>query len=396
MKMKRFAFLTLLAIAALSVCLVASPTSAQTDSGKTDAGLSALEKAKLKLAKQQKYLLRHKLKKGAVLRWQVEHVASTETKVKGNSQTSQSKSGSVKCWRVTAVDEKGNITFSHTVESVNMWSKVGERAEVRYNSQTDKEAPVGYEGVASTIGVTLSTYTIDPQGRVIKRESPHKELSFGVGQMTIPFPAIAAGINDTWNAPSEVQVRLSDKSVKTIKCRQVYKLEAVSGNIATIGLKTEVLTPIGDPQVKAQVVQQLTTGKIRFDMEQGFVVSKSINWDETIVGFGGQDSVLQYLARFTEKPYVATAGPAPSPVRSANVDPINDGTTSILERPAATTAAKPEETEKPAAETATLPKEVRTKPAGPSLIGPQLSGPDKKELPAANVADADPDGVTPK
>ena len=53
--------------------------------------------------------------------------------------------------------------------------------------------------------------------------------------------------------------------------------------------------------MKAQLVQQLTEGTIKFDIDAGRILAKQIDWDETVVGFNGSDSMMKYLARFTEE-----------------------------------------------------------------------------------------------
>ena len=92
-----------------------------------------------------------------------------ETTIEGTTQTAETTSGSVKVWRVKAVDPKGNITFEHSVESVDMRQKVSGRQEITYNSQTDKEPPPVYEIVADSVGKTLTVVTIDPSGKIVKR-----------------------------------------------------------------------------------------------------------------------------------------------------------------------------------------------------------------------------------
>jgi hypothetical protein len=61
------------------------------------------------------------------------------------------------------------------------------------------------------------------------------------------------------------------------------------------------LTPIEAASVKAQIVQQLSNGTIKFDVDAGRVLSKELDWDETVVGFQGENSLMEYRARVTEK-----------------------------------------------------------------------------------------------
>ena len=256
-----------------------------------------------KLAGDQ-YLLRYKLQNGTNLRWQVTHLASTQTTIQGNTQTAKSKSESVKSWKVTAVEANGNASFVHQVDEVNMWQKVSDRAEVRYNSKTDDAAPPIYKPVAETVGVPMYIATIDPRGEIIKRESKHTQTDnsqIGLENLTILLPEKPVKVGSTWYSPSQLKVREPEGRIKEIKIRRSYELTKVHAGVATIDVKTEVLTPINDPKVKLNLLQQLNHGSFKFDIDAGIVLRKQMKWDETIINFNGPDSIMHYLAEFTEE-----------------------------------------------------------------------------------------------
>jgi hypothetical protein len=259
-----------------------------------------LDAAKKKVAVEPEYLLRYKFQPDELIRWKVTHLGTTETTIQGNTQSSKSRSVSTKQWRVTQVDELGNITFTHSVSDVEMWQKLSDRPEVSYNSRTDKEVPPEYEFVASTLGKTLATVVVAPDGQIVKRDgSP--ALNLGLGDIIMLLPPKPVKVGGRWHEPSEIQGRLSDGTVKRIKVRKSYTLEKVQTGVASINVRTEVLTPIDDPKLESQIVQQLTNGTLRFDLDAGRLLSKQMDWDETVVGFNGADSQLKYLARITEE-----------------------------------------------------------------------------------------------
>ncbi|HRX82068.1 MAG TPA: hypothetical protein P5307_23530, partial [Pirellulaceae bacterium] len=231
----------------------------------------------------------------------VVHLGTTETKIQGNTQTSKSRSVSTKAWQVSDVDAEGNFTFSHSVTNVNMWQQLSDRPEVRYNSETDTEIPPEYQQVAKTVGVPLATVTISPKGDIVGREGSEANEKFGVGGIIMLLPEKPVKAGSRWYEPSELHTRLPDGRVKKIKIRKNYELEKIQTGVATIAVKTEVLTPVNDPRIESQLVQQLTDGTIKFDVDAGRVISKEMNWDKTVVGFNGADSMMKYLARFTEE-----------------------------------------------------------------------------------------------
>ncbi|MBC8357085.1 MAG: hypothetical protein H8E66_34370 [Planctomycetes bacterium] len=248
-----------------------------------------------------KHLLRYQFANGEQVEWKVIHLGTTETKIQGNTQTSKSRSVSTKAWQVSDVDAEGNFTFSHTVTNVNMWQQLSDRPEVRYNSETDTEIPTEYQQVAKTVGVPLATVTISAKGEIVEREGSKANEKFGVGGIVMLLPDKPVKAGSRWYEPSELRTRLPDGRAKKVKIRKNYTLKKVQTGVATISVKTEVLTPVNDPRIESQLVQQLTEGTIKFDVDAGRVISKEMNWDETVVGFNGADSMMKYLARFTEE-----------------------------------------------------------------------------------------------
>ena len=266
-----------------------------------DEEISAQLNSAKKRATEQSCTLRYRFTAGEVVRWKVVHLGTTETTIQGNVQTAKARTTSTKSWKITEVDDEGNATFVHSVPEINMWQKLSGRPEVRYDSSKDEAPPRQYREVAKTVGVPIATVTISPTGKVVKRGDSKKSTSFGLGDIAIPMPEKPVKPGDKWSTTDEIRVREADGRVKRIKTRLIYELEKVQTGVATISVDTEVLTPVNDPKVKSQLVQQLTTGNIKFDVDAGRPISRQIDWDETVVGFNGADSMMKYLARFTEE-----------------------------------------------------------------------------------------------
>jgi hypothetical protein len=232
-----------------------------------------LEAAKAKALDATTYDLRYKFSEGEVRRTKVVHLVTVETKIKGTTETAKTRSVSTKRWQITNVDELGNITFLHTIDSVDMWQKMTGRQEISYNSASPDKPPQEYEHVAATIGKPLATITIDQRGRIVDRSN--KTFNPGIGDLTVPLPETPVKIGHQWFIAEEITVRMPDK--------------------------TEILTPVNDPQVQSQLVQRMQHGTIKFDLDAGRIRSKQMDLDETVIGFSGAESIMQYLARLTEE-----------------------------------------------------------------------------------------------
>ena len=266
---------------------------------------------------EEKYLLRYKFTPGEVVRWNVEHKARVRTTVQGSTQTADTTSISVKRWQIEDVAEDGSVSYVHWVDRVDMRQQLTGREAQRYNSETDSQAPVGYEDVAKAVGVPLTAITIDAQGNVKRREEKHPQPGAGNGPVTIPLPAEAVPAGHTWTREHDLHVRLADGSVKTIQTRQQFRLKKVENGVATIGVATQFLTPVRDPQIQVQLIQHDTSGTVRFDIDAGRVVWQQTELDKRVVGFSGQSSSMHYVTRFTEKLLADTGPTAARPERDA-------------------------------------------------------------------------------
>ena len=250
-------------------------------------------------------VLRHKLKAGETLRTRTTHVANTITRVQGVEDISEARSVSEKVWEVKSAEPNGNISFEYRLEAVEMSQKSGDKAEISYNSRTDDKAPEIFSRLAETVSKPLATITIDGTGSVVDRENLTKGAAFdmgGMGELAVPLPKEPVAIGAQWSIPRETRVKLENGNYKTIKLREQYTLEKVSAGVATIRVDTHPLTPTNDANVDSQLMQQLSKGTIKFDVDKGRLISKQLDWDEDVVGFRGAESSLKYSARFTEEP----------------------------------------------------------------------------------------------
>lgn len=337
--------------------------------------------------------LEYKFAEGDVVRSKITHLSTVDTKIKGVKQTAQSRSISTRKWQIEKVDNDGLVTFVHSVENINMWQKVTDRPEVSYNSETDKLPPAIYAQASKSVGIPLSRITIDTQGRLVKREhiagSPSSE-----SQILPILPEGPVAVGAAWYSPDDLTVRSGSGALKRIKTRQVFRLTSVSAGVATITTETQVLTPIDDPMLKVELIQKLTKGKLRFDIEQGRILSQQIDLDETVIGFQGEESVMNYLGRMTEElidaaPAKIAALPA-APKKAVNLAPpkaMSEGVPTPAD-PATKPEEKAEPTEAPAKEE--MPKEEPAKDsvAGEPTLADPATKPQEEAEPVAEVAEA--------
>jgi hypothetical protein len=281
---------------------------------KAEASKPATEKAGAPAAK---HLLRYKFRPGETLRWEVEQRSEVRTTVSGTTQTAETSTASVKIWKVTDVTPEGNVKFVYSVDSVDMRQKLTGRQEVRYNSKTDKEPPAGFQDAAKSVGVPLTTFTMDPTGKIVDRTEHLARAASQSLHPAIPLPEEAVEIGHRWSYSYDAMVTTRDRSVKKVQMRQQMKLEEVKNGIAIISADTQILSPVRqDPTIEAQLVQSESIGKVRFDLDAGRVTSVQTDLDKHVVGFQGDASSLHCVTRFSEKllPAEITTAAAPKPI----------------------------------------------------------------------------------
>lgn len=267
----------------------------------TFALLIALCGSPLAAQDNQKYELKYKLRSGEKLVAKVVHVAETRTQMSGQEESSQSRTTSEKAWIVKDVNDKGEMTFEYRINSVNLRQSVGEGEELAYDSASDDKVPDMFKSVADSIGKPLATVRINAQGQVLDRDKELKTPELGMGDLTIPLPPKPISVGENWAVPREMRVKLESGAFKKIKVRELYTLRKVATGVATISIETQPLTPVNDPAVEAQLIQQLSKGEIRFDVDAGRMLSKRLDWSEEVVGFRGPETSLRYDSKFTEE-----------------------------------------------------------------------------------------------
>ena len=145
-------------IVAVGFCVTSQcdRANAQTEKQKASAA-DHISRVSNKMQKQQRYKLEYKLKKGEEIKFTTEQSVATKFQMAGALEESSSRSASTKTWKVINIDKLGNITFSLTLDDINMWQKtqplpVDPKAPpvepVSYNSRTDKKVPDEYKVVA--------------------------------------------------------------------------------------------------------------------------------------------------------------------------------------------------------------------------------------------------------
>jgi hypothetical protein len=253
------------------------------------------------------YLLRYRFAPGMVIRSEVMHLAKNGTRIDSVQQDATSRTVSDKSWKV--IDESdGVVTFEYRIDGIDMSQQINAGQEIRYSSkEPSDEPPLQFVAAAESVGKIVSTISIDSQGMVVARSDTHNPPHMGMGDVTLPLPKNAVTVGANWEIPREMRIQRKDGNHRLVKFRELFTLEKVSAGVATISVRSEPLSTIAEPSEEAQVLQQLSNGTIRFDIDAGRMISKELAWDHQVVAFSGAGSVLEYSARLEDNVVSAEA-----------------------------------------------------------------------------------------
>jgi hypothetical protein len=249
----------------------------------------------------KKYDLKYKLSTGDVLRYTITHHAAIHSTIDDTTQAAETKTDSVKVWKVTDVLPNHQIEFMNVIEQVHMVNQLPDRAPTEYDSAKDKTPPPGYEDTAKAIGVPLSVVRMTPRGEVISHKVKYQQAPAEEdAQITVRLPDGPVAIGATWDEPFDINVQIQSGGTKSLQTRRHYKLADVSGGVASIEVSYQVLSPI-DAEIESKLVQRLMKGAVHFDMAKGRVLSQEFEIDKRVLGFAGATSSMHYLMQMKEE-----------------------------------------------------------------------------------------------
>lgn len=249
----------------------------------------------------QKHLLQYKFAMGEVLRYHVHHATDIRTTIEESTQQAESISDSIKAWKVTDVLPNGEMEFVHVVETVKMTNTVPNRGTTKYDSEADKTPPVGFEQAARAVGVPLSVIRIQPDGQIVEREEKHPQPPATEDMpITLRLPSEAIAVGEQWDYTYHVDALRKNQAKLKVKTRRVCTLKSMKAGIATIAVEYQILTPVS-AYIESQLVQKLTKGKVRFDVDAGRTVSQEFEADRRVIGFSGKASSMHFVSRMEER-----------------------------------------------------------------------------------------------
>lgn len=278
-----------------------SRTSSETSASERSETVAAVENGDAsEPIEGDRFLLRYRFRKGEVLRWNVLQSLKITTSVRGQTETLETSSRSVKVWTVLDVGRDGSATFEYSVENVDMTHAQTGREPEHYDSRKDPEVPPRFINLEGTIGVPLAHLTIDARGETKKKSAlrPYSAEN-RENRIVIPLPEKPIAVGEHWDIDMPIEIKQPEGTVKKVSARQRFTLDGVRTGIAKIKFVSQILTPL-DPKEESQILDKYSRGSLTLDLDVGHVISQELIVDKRVVGFQGLSDHVHHQSRFTE------------------------------------------------------------------------------------------------
>jgi hypothetical protein len=266
-------------------------------------------------AGQPLYRLEYKLQAGQTIYYDIMQKAKIITQKEGKAETTQNESNTRMHFRVLSVAADGQAELESSIDHVKMSYSFGGGDPITYDSQNDRIPPRGFGGVKESIGRPLARLKVEKSGKLVSAISLRGENAEDKNDVSddparnylVPLPTEPVAVGATWTQQLSVRVRISRNLTNKVTLLRKYEFASIEGHVATIRVKTGVVTPVDDPQILMQLIQRTPQGTIRLDLEQGLIVSRISTTDKTELGVLGPNSSMQAVSELKE-----TLVPAPT------------------------------------------------------------------------------------
>jgi len=257
---------------------------------------------------QALYKLEYKFRPGQSVYYQMEQKGRITTQKNETTETVHNSSTTLKHFQVKSVSAEGVAVLESFLDRVKMSHRFDDGPTVTFDSESKKAPPRGFAEIRNSIGRALSHAQVDKTGRLVSVTSllgsPDDENASSdepVRNLLVVLPDRPVAVGTRWTEEFPVKVKISKRLTNKVTLLRKYELKSVENNLATIRMKTEILTPIDDPGILGQLILRTPQGTIVFDIDRGLIASRSLTTNKTEIGVIGSNSAMRAAGELTER-----------------------------------------------------------------------------------------------
>lgn len=218
--------------------------------------------------------------------------------------------------RVVSVDEQGLALIEPVLDRTRMTAQMPDKKAVVFDSKNDDQSLPQFQAIRDSIGKSVARFQVSPAGKLVKAiivdKTAPKALLDAAEKLETRFPFLVVlpenpvSVGEKWREDYNVVV-VNEGLKQSVPMRRIYELTAIADGVARIKFRTLVLTPLNEPELEKQIIQQTPTGTIDFDVQRGLVRSYASTINRSTINAFGPRSLLQVTGESTEKLVTADA-----------------------------------------------------------------------------------------
>lgn len=237
------------------------------------------------------YTLKYKFRANEFVRYKATHRTVITTQYAKQNDVTRNETSMRKHVRVTSLAEDGSAVLEPVIDQVEMTVQFGDQEPVQFDSRWSAERiPARFKDVQRTIGKPQARVRVRPSGEFVNQDEAADDPT---RNFLVTFPTKPVKVGETWTDDFVVSVAINKEISRTVKLLRSYRLEKIEGSVAVISAVTSVVDPIRKPEIKAQLIQREPSGEIRFDMDRGLIVSRTLKIDKTVFNCLGPNTSMR-------------------------------------------------------------------------------------------------------
>lgn len=268
-----------------------------------------------------KHVLRYQFHPSQKLRYESIQKMTLDATVGEARKVDVSEVRQTRLFTVSTIEPDGAAKLSMQFEKVWMQKQVDNDPPVQFDSSMKPtEVPGMFKSVAHSLKGSAVQYWISTMGASCYPKDAPQAILLDKGEesingfaafnaaatrkdpgsflMLLPETAVAQG--ETWKESIQVLVRGSENAALPVTILRTYRLEEFKDGVAHVSFRSSVNTPLRGVMIKTQLIQATPSGKFRFDLKRGVMLSREFRYNETVIGALGPESVLTSKGTQTE------------------------------------------------------------------------------------------------
>lgn len=257
-------------------------------------------------AEKPTYTLRYKFKQGEKIGYHIKSIDRNKMERGAFAESSQNRSDYRNHIEVLEVKDDGNAVLVVQIDQAIMETKFDDNPPIVFDSTDPEKQPAQFWQVKESIGKPSSKATVSTSGELIEIQNlrpdpknpdrPVEPAKKDVSQnFLVRLPEKAVSIGDSWDEDYQITIDGGGMPLP-LKMKRTFKLTKVEDHLATISMKSGVLSPINSPEVEARTIQQAPSCEIVFDMKAGQIVKRNWSVNKIVIGGFGPNTSFKVVS----------------------------------------------------------------------------------------------------